>query len=322
MSKEPNTAEDKNSILTRINALLDSALDPNSAGRSLFSPQPVSQPSCGSFMGYPGFQPTPPESRSPSPLPMNERLGELFMGNFFTGGAQFGMHTPPDSLPSSPTSPFSPFGAFSLSPLSSIDSESSLSPMTPSFRASLLPRCQARQISMQPTNLPPPEMASVGSLFADTRWTGVNPLFSMWNEPTGFEYMQQQGLTQLLAGADCNKGNMKKWSGQLPRRNYKNPSYSTKVFLGGVPWDITEASLVMSFKPFGSVRVEWPGKADGRHLHHPPKIDALDNATVNLRTKRSLSTQDLVLELMDCLSSLIDKWPDGGPKRVCGMEFA
>ena len=31
------------------------------------------------------------------------------------------------------------------------------------------------------------------------------------------------------------------------------------------------ASLVMSFKPFGSVKVEWPGKADGRHLHHPPK---------------------------------------------------
>jgi len=35
---------------------------------------------------------------------------------------------------------------------------------------------------------------------------------------------------------------MKKWSGQLPRRNYKNPSYSTKVFLGGVPWDITEGN--------------------------------------------------------------------------------
>lgn len=36
-------------------------------------------------------------------------------------------------------------------------------------------------------------------------------------------------------------------------------------------WCLTIASLVMSFKPFGSVRVEWPGKADGRHLHHPPK---------------------------------------------------
>lgn len=30
------------------------------------------------------------------------------------------------------------------------------------------------------------------------------------------------------------------WSGQLPSRNYKNPVYSCKVFLGGVPWDITE----------------------------------------------------------------------------------
>ncbi|KAK2565278.1 Cytoplasmic polyadenylation element-binding protein 1 [Acropora cervicornis] len=272
MNKE-STGEDTTSILTRINALLDSALDPNSAGRSLFSPQPVSQPSCGSFIGYPGLQPTPPDSRSPSPLPVNvdERLGELFMGNFLTGGAQFGMHTPPDSLPSSPTSTFSPFGPLSFSPLSPMDSESSISPLRPSLRNSFLPRCQARQLGMPGPTLPPPELASAGSLFADTRWTGVNPLFGMWNEPTGFEYMQQQGLTQLFAGADCNKGNMKKWSGQLPRRNYKNPSYSTKVFLGGVPWDITEASLVMSFKPFGSVRVEWPGKADGRHLHHPPK---------------------------------------------------
>lgn len=32
------------------------------------------------------------------------------------------------------------------------------------------------------------------------------------------------------------------WSGQLPPRNYKNPIYSCKVFLGGVPWDITEGS--------------------------------------------------------------------------------
>lgn len=30
------------------------------------------------------------------------------------------------------------------------------------------------------------------------------------------------------------------WSGQLPPRNNKDPIYSCKVFLGGVPWDITE----------------------------------------------------------------------------------
>lgn len=52
---------------------------PDSAGRSLFSSQPVSQPSCGSFIAYPGLQPTPPDSRSPSPLPVDERLGEFFM---------------------------------------------------------------------------------------------------------------------------------------------------------------------------------------------------------------------------------------------------
>ncbi|XP_073240837.1 cytoplasmic polyadenylation element-binding protein 1-like isoform X3 [Porites lutea] len=269
MNKE-NTTEDKASVLTRINALLDSALDPNSAGRSLFSPQPVSQPAYSSF-SYPGFQPTPPDSRSPSPMHMDERAGDLFMGNFLAGGAHFGMHTPPDSLPSSPIGPFSPFGAFPFSPISPVESESSISPIRPSYRtASMFPRCQPRQIGLPPTSIPPTEL-SYGSLFTDPRWAGVNPMFGLWNDNMGFEYLQQQGLTHMLSGVDYNKGNMKKWSGQLPRRNYKNPSYSTKVFLGGVPWDITEASLVMSFKPFGSVKVEWPGKADGRHLHHPPK---------------------------------------------------
>lgn len=30
------------------------------------------------------------------------------------------------------------------------------------------------------------------------------------------------------------------WSGQLPAKKHCNPTYSCKVFLGGVPWDITE----------------------------------------------------------------------------------
>lgn len=32
------------------------------------------------------------------------------------------------------------------------------------------------------------------------------------------------------------------WSGQLPPRSNKDPLYSCKVFLGGVPWDITEGN--------------------------------------------------------------------------------
>lgn len=53
------------------------------------------------------------------------------------------------------------------------------------------------------------------------------------------------------------------WSGQLPSRSYKNPVYSCKVFLGGVPWDVTEEGLIETFGRFGPLRVQWPGK-DGR----------------------------------------------------------
>ena len=50
------------------------------------------------------------------------------------------------------------------------------------------------------------------------------------------------------------------WSGLLPQKQYKNPIYSCKIFLGGVPWDVTEVSLVQAFSQFGPIRIEWPGK--------------------------------------------------------------
>ncbi|KAG7213441.1 hypothetical protein KM043_002719 [Ampulex compressa] len=50
------------------------------------------------------------------------------------------------------------------------------------------------------------------------------------------------------------------WSGTLPQRTQKPFGYSSKVFLGGVPWDITESLLISTFKQFGQIRVEWPGK--------------------------------------------------------------
>ncbi|CAB1323611.1 unnamed protein product [Coregonus sp. 'balchen'] len=43
------------------------------------------------------------------------------------------------------------------------------------------------------------------------------------------------------------------WSGQLPPRNYKNPVYSCKVFLGGVPWDVTEGYVYLVFESERSV---------------------------------------------------------------------
>ena len=60
------------------------------------------------------------------------------------------------------------------------------------------------------------------------------------------------------------------WSGHLPPKRHKNPTYSPRIFLGGVPWDITEASLIAGFRPFGGLSVDWPGK-EGKHNRHPPK---------------------------------------------------
>ncbi|KAK6727252.1 hypothetical protein RB195_005142 [Necator americanus] len=50
------------------------------------------------------------------------------------------------------------------------------------------------------------------------------------------------------------------WSGELPPRNYSNPTFSSKIFVGGVPWDITESALIEAFSPYGNCRVEWPCK--------------------------------------------------------------
>ncbi|XP_057185170.1 cytoplasmic polyadenylation element-binding protein 1a isoform X2 [Triplophysa rosa] len=60
------------------------------------------------------------------------------------------------------------------------------------------------------------------------------------------------------------------WEGHLPLQHYKNPVYSCKVFLGGVPWDITEASLLSTFSVFGPLKVEWPGK-ESKHPRCPPQ---------------------------------------------------
>ena len=53
------------------------------------------------------------------------------------------------------------------------------------------------------------------------------------------------------------------WSGQLPLRNATMTQVSCKVFLGGVPWDLTEKKLEQIFTKFGQIRVEWPSGRDG-----------------------------------------------------------
>ncbi|KAH0814514.1 hypothetical protein GEV33_008282 [Tenebrio molitor] len=65
---------------------------------------------------------------------------------------------------------------------------------------------------------------------------------------------RQSSFVAAVCDATCT------WSGVLPPRTTKPSGYSSKVFLGGVPWDISEQSLIQTFKQFGPIRVEWPGK--------------------------------------------------------------
>ncbi|KAM3967101.1 LOW QUALITY PROTEIN: polyadenylation element binding protein orb [Aphomia sociella] len=55
------------------------------------------------------------------------------------------------------------------------------------------------------------------------------------------------------------------WSGRLPAR-CADPSggFSPKLFLGGLPWDITEHALMHALEQFHPVRVEWPGGGSPR----------------------------------------------------------
>ncbi|KJH51793.1 hypothetical protein DICVIV_01984 [Dictyocaulus viviparus] len=65
------------------------------------------------------------------------------------------------------------------------------------------------------------------------------------------------------------------WNGEVPPRNYNNPTFSSKIFVGGVPWDITETALVDAFSPYGACRVEWPCK----EVHSRSNIRSRGKAT-------------------------------------------
>lgn len=56
-----------------------------------------------------------------------------------------------------------------------------------------------------------------------------------------FKHDQSTNLVYLVFNSAVNEATFT-WSGQLPPRNNKDPLYSCKVFLGGVPWDITEGN--------------------------------------------------------------------------------
>ncbi|XP_013857064.1 cytoplasmic polyadenylation element-binding protein 1 isoform X4 [Austrofundulus limnaeus] len=118
--------------------------------------------------------------------------------------------------------------------------------------------------------LTPPSSASPASSSISRRWrTGSSwPGSELLDQSDDAFSIEREARLHRQAAA-VNEATFT-WSGQLPPRTNKDPIYSCKVFLGGVPWDITEAGLINTFSGYGPLTVEWPGK-DGKHPRCPPK---------------------------------------------------
>ncbi|XP_061830854.1 cytoplasmic polyadenylation element-binding protein 1 isoform X3 [Nerophis lumbriciformis] len=130
-------------------------------------------------------------------------------------------------------------------------------------------RLGSRLDSQDSSPLTPPSSASPTSALS-RRWrTGSSwPGADMLDQSDDSFSIEREARLHRQAAA-VNEATFT-WSGQLPPRNNKDPLYSCKVFLGGVPWDITEAGLINTFSGYGPLTVEWPGK-DGKHPRCPPK---------------------------------------------------
>ncbi|XP_072201745.1 cytoplasmic polyadenylation element-binding protein 1 isoform X3 [Excalfactoria chinensis] len=150
------------------------------------------------------------------------------------------------SLRISPPLPFLPLGGVSRDPL----------------KMGVGSRMDQDQAALAAVTSPPAS--------ASKRWPGASawPSWDLLDSPEDPFSIEREARLHRQAAA-VNEATCT-WSGQLPPRNYKNPVYSCKVFLGGVPWDITEVGLINTFRAFGSLSVQWPGK-DGKHPRCPPK---------------------------------------------------
>ncbi|XP_023934845.1 cytoplasmic polyadenylation element-binding protein 1-B isoform X2 [Bicyclus anynana] len=76
---------------------------------------------------------------------------------------------------------------------------------------------------------------------------------------------QQRALTRRasFSGVVETAPKLVRWSGVLaPRCMEPNPpgGYSAKVFMGGLPWDMSEEALLEALHQFHPIRVEWPGR--------------------------------------------------------------
>ncbi|KAL3179751.1 hypothetical protein MRX96_037739 [Rhipicephalus microplus] len=93
-------------------------------------------------------------------------------------------------------------------------------------------------------------LSSPFSFLTDQRWSpaGSPPSSSVEDADNIEKAAKLHRSAASFSEASCC------WSGTLPPRTLKSSSLSCKVFLGGVPWDISEPGLVEAFASFGNIK--------------------------------------------------------------------
>ncbi|KAM7314017.1 cytoplasmic polyadenylation element-binding protein 1 isoform X1 [Ixodes scapularis] len=100
--------------------------------------------------------------------------------------------------------------------------------------------------------------------FTDQRWSPTHGSQLGFGDPDTIEKAAKLHRSAAsFSEATCC------WSGTLPARSLKSSALSCKVFLGGVPWDVSEPGLVEAFAPFGNIKIQWPSRE--RSQGFPPK---------------------------------------------------
>ena len=101
------------------------------------------------------------------------------------------------------------------------------------------------------------------------RYWGYSPLYSPFYG-NHYDYQTAQMVSHSDRIADLAKQHRNAathaearhtWSGTLPiTSTHKPPVYSSKVFLGGVPWEMTDHDIKLTFSRFGNVQILRPGQ--------------------------------------------------------------
>ncbi|XP_048119572.1 cytoplasmic polyadenylation element-binding protein 1 isoform X2 [Alosa alosa] len=263
--------------------------------------EPVPQANSSSMLGMLG-SPLGQLRNKPMDFPSTEAMAGADFLDKFPGMARMNPRLDSrsylDSRSSSPvdseTSGFSSSSDHLSDLLSSLRISPPLNFVMSNMQKDHLKLALGQRLDQDNSPLTPPPSATPANALAK-RWPGASvwPTMDLMDGADETFSIEREARLHRQAAA-VNEATFT-WSGQLPPRNYKNPMYSCKVFLGGVPWDITEAGLNNTFSSFGPLTVEWPGK-DGKHPRCPPKgyVYLVFESERSVRGLLQACTQDLL----------------------------